>query len=412
MRLAVPVAQTPRGELRPPGEVTPADGPFSCLDCAGAVVLKRGEVKRAHFAHKSETLCVTLSTGESTQHRAAKRILATNLHRWTFVSTCPRCRATSQVRMPPGCSAHEEMSFASYRLDVGVVNCEDNVTHAIEVRHTTQEKGRALHTAGLTVIEVSATDVLRAYESGSFSAGFTASCITCTHDYENEIETALALNDLTRLRAALATAPWTIDTAEVAHAIAAARAMWTAAARIAALRGRSLHAVINRRIRQRVQGPTQAEPNVKCKCQAIAATKISHTQANPGRQFYTCMRKRCNFFLWVGRPAMTQGVVNSTLTRPQAVMFTSAAAAAAAYHEVEKQLCVVCTQNAALDCRRFHRIEGYFTPKRPRDTNMVAMCDKCIDVVQNANPPGNFPNIRFADGALFMSDTFHRVNDS
>lgn len=48
--------------------------PFGCPRCGSAVVLKRGRVKVAHFAHKPNAVCDWAS--ESISHHLAKRVLA------------------------------------------------------------------------------------------------------------------------------------------------------------------------------------------------------------------------------------------------------------------------------------------------------------------------------------------------
>lgn len=64
------------------------DGPFTCPSCQQGVVLKRGHIKRPHFAHLTRSDC-RYGTGESEAHRLAKfeiydalqrRPQVTNLH--------------------------------------------------------------------------------------------------------------------------------------------------------------------------------------------------------------------------------------------------------------------------------------------------------------------------------------------
>lgn len=53
-------------------DVTKADGPFSCPDCQGEVILKKGVEKVHHFAHIRPFTCSN-GVGESEEHRAAKQ---------------------------------------------------------------------------------------------------------------------------------------------------------------------------------------------------------------------------------------------------------------------------------------------------------------------------------------------------
>lgn len=46
-------------------------GPFTCLDCGKPLTLRRPRIKRAHFAHRPDSLC----TGETALHQYAKELL-------------------------------------------------------------------------------------------------------------------------------------------------------------------------------------------------------------------------------------------------------------------------------------------------------------------------------------------------
>jgi competence protein CoiA len=53
-------------------DATKTDGPFTCPDCGGEVILKKGEEKVHHFAHVPPFTC-SFGVGESQEHRAAKQ---------------------------------------------------------------------------------------------------------------------------------------------------------------------------------------------------------------------------------------------------------------------------------------------------------------------------------------------------
>lgn len=53
-------------------DVTKAEGPFTCPDCRGEVILKKGAEKVHHFAHVPPFTC-SFGVGESEEHRAAKQ---------------------------------------------------------------------------------------------------------------------------------------------------------------------------------------------------------------------------------------------------------------------------------------------------------------------------------------------------
>lgn len=71
--LKVPFARCADGVSRHVTAVpTPSLGPFACLDCEGPLTLRRPRAKRAHFAHRPDSLC----TGETALHKYAKELLA------------------------------------------------------------------------------------------------------------------------------------------------------------------------------------------------------------------------------------------------------------------------------------------------------------------------------------------------
>lgn len=63
-----------RSEERVEASRSLAGGDFHCSLCGGAVILKRGRVKVAHFAHQPGAECDY--AGESVPHLLAKRVLA------------------------------------------------------------------------------------------------------------------------------------------------------------------------------------------------------------------------------------------------------------------------------------------------------------------------------------------------
>ncbi len=67
------VAQNPSGERVEAARDLAADA-YTCPLCAGAVILKRGRVKVAHFAHTPGAICDWAR--ESLSHHLAKRVLA------------------------------------------------------------------------------------------------------------------------------------------------------------------------------------------------------------------------------------------------------------------------------------------------------------------------------------------------
>ena len=68
--LQIPYAYTPNKTPMSP-EVAEKGQDFSCPICENKVVLKRGDVRRPHFAHKPDTGC----SGEGVDHKVAKQMI-------------------------------------------------------------------------------------------------------------------------------------------------------------------------------------------------------------------------------------------------------------------------------------------------------------------------------------------------
>lgn len=75
--VAVPVAVDESGELVRPEEADAA-GSYRCPGCGSDLIVRQGELRRAHFAHRRGDGCST----ESTLHRAAKRRLVQVVEEW------------------------------------------------------------------------------------------------------------------------------------------------------------------------------------------------------------------------------------------------------------------------------------------------------------------------------------------
>lgn len=75
--VAVPVAVDEAGALVRPDDADPATA-YRCPGCGADLIVRRGELRRAHFAHRRGDGCST----ESTLHRAAKRRLVQVVDAW------------------------------------------------------------------------------------------------------------------------------------------------------------------------------------------------------------------------------------------------------------------------------------------------------------------------------------------
>ena len=82
--LAVPLGLAPDGSLVFPSEADPALH-YTCAGRGGALVLRRSQVRRSHFAHRSGEGC----SAESVLHRAAKGLVIRVVNEWK-AGTGPR----------------------------------------------------------------------------------------------------------------------------------------------------------------------------------------------------------------------------------------------------------------------------------------------------------------------------------
>ena len=162
-------------ELRSASSVSKNDGPFQCIVCSESLVLKKGLIKRAHFAHSANSSC-SGGGGESVCHALAKRIMAKNLQDYSFMEVCTTCGSTMRHtgKMDYIFQQHfsyEEYKFGKYKLDVGVVDINNTLIAAIEIFHThlvDDTKAKALKDKGIIMIELVAEQILTAYENNAF----------------------------------------------------------------------------------------------------------------------------------------------------------------------------------------------------------------------------------------------------
>lgn len=171
--------QVRTGELVLPDAVQKEDGPFACCDCGGTLILKRGPVKRPHFAHHTEygaskTLCCT---GESAQHQAAKLLFTHYWKDWTILTCCSTCGAEMErmnMNDPSFSQTYHvvtEFPLAPYVIDVVVFDAlTKRPVLLVEVWHEhriPKEKHVALQKQGIPLVEVSAREILN-YERHDF----------------------------------------------------------------------------------------------------------------------------------------------------------------------------------------------------------------------------------------------------
>ena len=165
--LRIPYAFT-NTKLPVPPQVAEKGQHFSCPICDDEVVLKHGDIRQPHFAHKPDTGC----SGEGVLHKTAKQMIClmynSDFGRVSVFRRCPNCRRTyeSPFFKYYGIRAETEFTFGSYRVDVACFKDEKPLA-IIEVRDThavDKEKWDYFKQQNLPCIEVEAKEVIRSWQ--------------------------------------------------------------------------------------------------------------------------------------------------------------------------------------------------------------------------------------------------------
>ena len=146
---------------------------FSCPICDSEVVLRRGDIRQPHFAHKPDIGC----SGEGVRHKIAKQMIY--LMYWRSIYTpmgnvevfrkCPNCSqygTHSQVVKGYGADVECEVNVGRHRVDVALIR-NGKPTYGIEVRDThpvDDAKWDAFRKLSFPCIEVEAKEVIRLWE--------------------------------------------------------------------------------------------------------------------------------------------------------------------------------------------------------------------------------------------------------
>ncbi len=168
--LQIPYAYTPNKTPVSP-EVAEKGQDFSCPLCECEVVLRRGEIRQPHFAHKPDTGC----SGEGVGHKVAKQMIYLMYLRnvrdvMTSVTTSRRCPNCSKdvlfIQTPQYDDVACEVDVGEYRVDVALLRDGEPVS-GIEVRDThpvDDEKWDGFRELGFPCIEVESKDVIYMWE--------------------------------------------------------------------------------------------------------------------------------------------------------------------------------------------------------------------------------------------------------
>jgi len=102
-------------------EAAEKDKSYFCPSCGDVIILKRGEIKVPHFAHKSNGVC----NQETITHKTAKLLVIKAIKDWQagknaapmLVRRCKTCHSLVDQQLPP----QVNMAIEEYRLPNGLV---------------------------------------------------------------------------------------------------------------------------------------------------------------------------------------------------------------------------------------------------------------------------------------------------
>lgn len=132
-----------------------------CPACGGALLLRAGDIRRRHFAHKVDTQC----SPESVRHKVAKRAIRHAMDGTspiTIVMPCSGCRNQHSVSIPPGIFDHgaEEVRVGHFWCDVVGYRGDNTPALAVEVYATHHMGEHKESSLPLHWIEVDADEII------------------------------------------------------------------------------------------------------------------------------------------------------------------------------------------------------------------------------------------------------------
>ena len=170
INLQIPYAYT-SDKLPVSPQVAKKGQDFLCPICESEVILKRGEIRCPHFAHKPDTEC----SGEGVRHKVAKQMIYLMYLRtvrtvMVSVATFRRCPNCSQgvifFQTPQYNDVACEVDVGRHRVDVALLR-DGKPVSGIEVRDThpvDDAKWDAFAELGFPCIEVDSRDVIDMWE--------------------------------------------------------------------------------------------------------------------------------------------------------------------------------------------------------------------------------------------------------
>jgi len=196
--LRIPLAFDENARVVRP-EVASKGSKYFCPSCGDLLVLRKGEIKQAHFSHRATDTC----SQETVIHKLAKSLIVQVIRDWkegkgeapTVNRKCPECGTYTVQQIPQKVEgAVEERRLESgYVADVAILE-KQNVVAAVEVKvhHAVDEEKK--ENIGIPFIEVLGEDVIERplrWEpiTDRFNRFKCANCQEAISAYESKIQT-------------------------------------------------------------------------------------------------------------------------------------------------------------------------------------------------------------------------------
>ena len=164
VKLRVPFAFGDEKRLYDP-ETAEKGKRYFCPACQDTVILRKGEIKKAHFAHKVSETC----NQETILHKTAKQLIVEIISDWksnktdapVLKRTCEICRQSKDQPLPDKveCAMLEYRMSDGFVVDVALV-VENEPTAAIEIRATHAVDEKKAELLSVPFIEVEGQKVI------------------------------------------------------------------------------------------------------------------------------------------------------------------------------------------------------------------------------------------------------------
>lgn len=140
-------------------------GAYRCPNCKSDLILKQGQIREWHFAHKVTIQCSL----ESVLHKTAKYLVRNSLREWVagnkqsplMQRTCCNCSKSTAFPLPQDISNAEveQRTSSNFVVDVGIF-VGSSIEYAVEIKHTHAMNDRKIQEIGIAFIELIAEEVI------------------------------------------------------------------------------------------------------------------------------------------------------------------------------------------------------------------------------------------------------------